>query len=215
MPARRGAHRGKPCPPAAAGRLRGPPIAHPPFPPRRIQRGRAELVPPAPSRWGTRPAPLTPSAGPGTGSWWQRGQRRATAGAEPACRGEPSRGTPSPSPARPRGPCPDPPLPPRRFHSPGGEREPRGRCLPCAAAPRSTPGCPGGCWSRRCHPRAGGDGGACAGPPPGDATGCVPLGMEHHVLRGCGSLRHLCSPHKPLLLHWGPTLVRGSRGDGI
>ncbi|XP_064584643.1 tumor necrosis factor receptor superfamily member 19L isoform X2 [Zonotrichia leucophrys gambelii] len=29
------------------------------------------------------------------------------------------------------------------FHSPGGEREPRGRCLPCAAAPRSTPGCPG------------------------------------------------------------------------
>ncbi|NXR72572.1 TR19L factor, partial [Pycnonotus jocosus] len=31
-----------------------------------------------------------------------------------------------------------------RFHSPGGEREPRGRCLPCAAAPRSTPGCPGG-----------------------------------------------------------------------
>ncbi|NWW65355.1 TR19L factor, partial [Ifrita kowaldi] len=39
---------------------------------------------------------------------------------------------------------PDPPLPPRRFHSPGGEREPRGRCLPCAAAPHSTPGCPGG-----------------------------------------------------------------------
>ncbi|NXO92131.1 TR19L factor, partial [Certhia brachydactyla] len=29
-----------------------------------------------------------------------------------------------------------------RFHSPGGQREPRGRCLPCAAAPRSTPGCP-------------------------------------------------------------------------
>ncbi|NWX04342.1 TR19L factor, partial [Caloenas nicobarica] len=29
------------------------------------------------------------------------------------------------------------------FYSPGGEREPRGRCLPCAAAPRSTPGCPG------------------------------------------------------------------------
>ncbi|NXQ71945.1 TR19L factor, partial [Quiscalus mexicanus] len=40
------------------------------------------------------------------------------------------------------GPCPDSPVPPRRFHSPGGEREPRGRCLPCAAAPRSTPGCP-------------------------------------------------------------------------
>ncbi|NXV67176.1 TR19L factor, partial [Molothrus ater] len=37
---------------------------------------------------------------------------------------------------------PDPPVPPRRFHSPAGEREPRGRCLPCAAAPRSTPGCP-------------------------------------------------------------------------
>ncbi|NWT22005.1 TR19L factor, partial [Cardinalis cardinalis] len=35
------------------------------------------------------------------------------------------------------------PVPPRRFHSPGGEREPRGRCLPCAAARRSTPGCPG------------------------------------------------------------------------
>uniref|UniRef100_A0A8U7MMQ1 Uncharacterized protein n=1 Tax=Corvus moneduloides TaxID=1196302 RepID=A0A8U7MMQ1_CORMO len=38
---------------------------------------------------------------------------------------------------------------------PGGEREPRGRCLPCAAAPRGTPGCPGGCSSRRCHPGAG------------------------------------------------------------
>ncbi|XP_014165894.1 tumor necrosis factor receptor superfamily member 19L [Geospiza fortis] len=32
---------------------------------------------------------------------------------------------------------------PAGFHSPGGETEPRGRCLPCAAAPRSTPGCPG------------------------------------------------------------------------
>ncbi|NXC04240.1 TR19L factor, partial [Orthonyx spaldingii] len=30
-----------------------------------------------------------------------------------------------------------------RFHSPGGQREPRSRCLPCAAAARSTPGCPG------------------------------------------------------------------------
>ncbi|NXF11003.1 TR19L factor, partial [Smithornis capensis] len=39
---------------------------------------------------------------------------------------------------------PDPPLLPRRFYSPGGEREPRGRCLPCATAPRSTPGCTGG-----------------------------------------------------------------------
>ncbi|KAM6145537.1 tumor necrosis factor receptor superfamily member 19L [Phoenicopterus ruber ruber] len=29
------------------------------------------------------------------------------------------------------------------FYSPEGEREPRGRCLPCAATPRSTPGCPG------------------------------------------------------------------------
>ncbi|XP_027570117.1 tumor necrosis factor receptor superfamily member 19L isoform X1 [Pipra filicauda] len=29
------------------------------------------------------------------------------------------------------------------FYSPEGERDPRGRCLPCAAAPRSTPGCPG------------------------------------------------------------------------
>ncbi|XP_029898220.1 tumor necrosis factor receptor superfamily member 19L isoform X1 [Aquila chrysaetos chrysaetos] len=29
------------------------------------------------------------------------------------------------------------------FYSPEGEREPRGRCLPCADAPRSTPGCPG------------------------------------------------------------------------
>ncbi|XP_075598739.1 tumor necrosis factor receptor superfamily member 19L [Balearica regulorum gibbericeps] len=29
------------------------------------------------------------------------------------------------------------------FYSPEGEREPRGRCLPCTAAPRSTPGCPG------------------------------------------------------------------------
>ncbi|NXG09203.1 TR19L factor, partial [Sakesphorus luctuosus] len=30
-----------------------------------------------------------------------------------------------------------------QFYSPGGDRDPRGRCLPCAAAPRSTPGCPG------------------------------------------------------------------------
>ncbi|NWU84464.1 TR19L factor, partial [Onychorhynchus coronatus] len=30
-----------------------------------------------------------------------------------------------------------------RFYSPEGERDPRGRCLPCAAAPRSTPGCSG------------------------------------------------------------------------
>ncbi|XP_074717188.1 tumor necrosis factor receptor superfamily member 19L [Strix uralensis] len=29
------------------------------------------------------------------------------------------------------------------FYSPEGEREPWGRCLPCAVAPRSTPGCPG------------------------------------------------------------------------
>ncbi|NWV66422.1 TR19L factor, partial [Malurus elegans] len=47
-----------------------------------------------------------------------------------------------------------PPVPPRRFHSPGGDREPRSRCLPCAAAPRSTPGCPGGCSGPRCHRRA-------------------------------------------------------------
>uniref|UniRef100_A0A8C9NMB6 RELT TNF receptor n=1 Tax=Serinus canaria TaxID=9135 RepID=A0A8C9NMB6_SERCA len=62
--------------------------------------------------------------------------RSLPAGVSPA-------GDAEPSPARAWGPCPDPPLPPRRFHSPGGEREPRGRCLPCAAAPRSTPGCPG------------------------------------------------------------------------
>ncbi|XP_042648302.1 tumor necrosis factor receptor superfamily member 19L [Tyto alba] len=29
------------------------------------------------------------------------------------------------------------------FYSPEGEREPRGWCLPCAAAPRNTPGCSG------------------------------------------------------------------------
>ncbi|KAM9019659.1 tumor necrosis factor receptor superfamily member 19L [Ara ararauna] len=29
------------------------------------------------------------------------------------------------------------------FYSPEGEKEPRGRCLPCASAPRSTPGCQG------------------------------------------------------------------------
>ncbi|NWS66802.1 TR19L factor, partial [Crotophaga sulcirostris] len=40
---------------------------------------------------------------------------------------------------------PHPPLPPRRFYSPEGEREPRGQCLPCTTAPRGTPGCPGGC----------------------------------------------------------------------
>ncbi|NXL53552.1 TR19L factor, partial [Podilymbus podiceps] len=49
---------------------------------------------------------------------------------------------------------PDPPLPPRRFYSPEGETEPRGRCLPCAATPRSTPGCPGGCPGWRCRRRA-------------------------------------------------------------
>ncbi|NWX15534.1 TR19L factor, partial [Aegotheles bennettii] len=38
---------------------------------------------------------------------------------------------------------PDPPLPPRRFYSSGGDREPWSRCLPCTAAPHSTPGCPG------------------------------------------------------------------------
>ncbi|NXD86333.1 TR19L factor, partial [Halcyon senegalensis] len=46
-----------------------------------------------------------------------------------------------------------PSLPPCRFYSPEGERDPRGRCLPCTTAPRSTPGCPGGClawrWRRR------------------------------------------------------------------
>ncbi|NXG21892.1 TR19L factor, partial [Grallaria varia] len=30
-----------------------------------------------------------------------------------------------------------------QFYSPGGQRDPRGHCLPCAAAPRSTLGCPG------------------------------------------------------------------------
>ncbi|NWS57479.1 TR19L factor, partial [Chunga burmeisteri] len=49
---------------------------------------------------------------------------------------------------------PDPPLPTRRFYSPEGEREPRGRCLPCATAPRSTSGCPGGCSGWRCRRRA-------------------------------------------------------------
>ncbi|NXW49975.1 TR19L factor, partial [Nyctiprogne leucopyga] len=29
------------------------------------------------------------------------------------------------------------------FYSPRGEREPQGRCLPCAIAPHGTPGCPG------------------------------------------------------------------------
>ncbi|XP_065534997.1 tumor necrosis factor receptor superfamily member 19L [Lathamus discolor] len=29
------------------------------------------------------------------------------------------------------------------FYSPEGEKKPRGRCLPCASAPRSTPGCQG------------------------------------------------------------------------
>lgn len=86
----------------------------------------------------------------------------------------------TPSPDAARGPYPDPPLPPRRFYSPEGEREPRGRCLPCAAAPRSTPGCPGGCPGWRCHPGFVGAerAGACrADVCPGDAAGCVPLEM--------------------------------------
>ncbi|NXV21774.1 TR19L factor, partial [Cepphus grylle] len=49
---------------------------------------------------------------------------------------------------------PDPPLLPCRFYSPEGEREPWGQCLPCATAPRSTPGCPGGCLGWRCRRRA-------------------------------------------------------------
>ncbi|XP_035746074.1 tumor necrosis factor receptor superfamily member 19L [Egretta garzetta] len=49
----------------------------------------------------------------------------------------------TPRPGAARGPYPDLTLPPCRFYSPEGEREPRGRCLPCAAAPRSTPGCQG------------------------------------------------------------------------
>ncbi|NXX94233.1 TR19L factor, partial [Centropus bengalensis] len=44
---------------------------------------------------------------------------------------------------------PHPPIPPRRFYSPRGERELQGQCLPCATAPRSAPGCPGGCPGRR------------------------------------------------------------------
>lgn len=197
MPARRGAHRGKPCPPSVSPpgeRVRDPKGSSrqgtrghrsPPFPPRRIQRVRAELVPPAPSPWGPRRAPLTRSAGPGTGSWWRRGQRRATAAAEPACRGERSRGQRRQR--RPRsGPCAHPALPPRRFHSPGGDSEPRGRCLPCAAAPRSTPGCPGGCSGRGCRP----------GVPrwvmeelvPALGPGVFSLGWRGHgVLLGCGS----------------------------
>ncbi|NXG43705.1 TR19L factor, partial [Psilopogon haemacephalus] len=35
------------------------------------------------------------------------------------------------------------PLPPRRFYSPEGERDPRGHCLPCTNASSSTLGCPG------------------------------------------------------------------------
>ncbi|XP_074996474.1 tumor necrosis factor receptor superfamily member 19L isoform X2 [Calonectris borealis] len=40
------------------------------------------------------------------------------------------------------------------FYSPEGEREPRGRCLPCAIAPHSTPGCPG--WRRARSPETPG-----------------------------------------------------------
>lgn len=55
-------------------------------------------------------------------------------------------------------PAPSPALKhaaPRRFYSPDGEREPRGRCLPCSVAPPSTPGCPGGCRTVLSGARAG------------------------------------------------------------
>lgn len=97
VPTRRGAHRGKLCPPTAHppwSEGAGSGHRSPPFPPcRRVAWWeRAELVLLAPSHQGTHPAPLTPAAGPGTGSWWHQGRRRPTAAAEPACRGEPSRG---------------------------------------------------------------------------------------------------------------------------
>ncbi|NXP75301.1 TR19L factor, partial [Ramphastos sulfuratus] len=41
-----------------------------------------------------------------------------------------------------------------RFYSPEGERDPRGQCLPCTNASRSTVGCPGGCSGLGCHRRA-------------------------------------------------------------
>ncbi|NWR99428.1 TR19L factor, partial [Motacilla alba] len=85
-----------------------------------------------------------PAPGAGSCSAPEQGTAGCPPGEEPSGVSRAQRGKPSPAgPARARGPCPDPPLPPRRFHSPGGQREPRGRCLPCAAAPRSTPGCPG------------------------------------------------------------------------
>lgn len=190
-----GAHRGKLCPPTAHppwSEGAGSGHRSPPSPPhRRAARWeRAELVLPAPSHQGTYPAPLTPAAGPGTGSWWHRGRRRPTAAAEPACRGEPSQGglLPPPSPRVVRGPSPDPPLPPRRFYSPEGEREPRGRCLPCAAAPRSTPGCPGGCSGWRRHPSFTGAERAQATICLGDAAECVPSSRRGVMsCRGRGS----------------------------
>lgn len=98
------------------------------------------------------------------------------------------------------------------FHSPGGEREPRGRCLPCAAAPRGTPGCPGGCSSRRCHPGAGGDGGACAGPRPGDAT--RDLSPPRDGARCPAGMWQLRTPL--LVTHVASaSLVQGSWGNGI
>lgn len=80
-----------------------------------------------------------------------------------------------PSPAVICEPSPDPPLPPCRFYSPEGEREPRGRCLPCAAAPRSTPGCPGGCSGCRL--------------PRGRCRMCSLLKMRRDVLPGTWQLR--------------------------
>ncbi|NXV80974.1 TR19L factor, partial [Atlantisia rogersi] len=52
-----------------------------------------------------------------------------------------------------------PPVPPCRFYSPEGKRDPQAQCLPCATAPHNTLGCPGGCQLiqnllLRCHRRA-------------------------------------------------------------
>ncbi|XP_014812135.1 PREDICTED: tumor necrosis factor receptor superfamily member 19L-like [Calidris pugnax] len=83
------------------------------------------------------------------------------------------------------------------FYSPEGERDPRGRCLPCAAAPRSTLGCPAGTPVTDSHC------GACL---PGfyspegerDPRGrCLPCAAAPRSTPGCPGWRRARSPETP------------------
>lgn len=191
--------------------MRGPPVAHPPFPHRRIQPGRAELVPPAPSPWGTRPAPLTPRAAPGTGSCWQRGRRRATAAAEPACRGEPSRGDGEPSPALARGPVLTLPSRPAGFTALEGRGSPGAAACPAPLLPAAPRGAQVGARAGGVAPGLGVMEELVPALAPGTPHGICPPWDGARCPAGMWQLR------TPLLMTQvaSASLVQGSWGNGI